>query len=450
VSVLPALRGWRSPEEVMLRFGAVGDVVWADAGFGPEGGRSIVGWGEALCADASEPGAVAAALHRMERDLRAFRTRASPLGWYGWIGYACAAHTLGLDAPVLKRRRDPDSATRPEPPDLAMLNVDRAIVFEHGERRAWLVCADADASAAWLREVGDWWNTADRVPPPPPPPPPPARRPDARWADSDDHYLGLIDACQRAITAGDVYQACLTTSVAVDGVDDDLGVYRRLRRHSPAPRSAFARIGGTAVLSASPERFLSAAAGGHLTTSPIKGTRPRSADSAADRRVAQELAGNDKERAENLMIVDLMRNDLMRSCAPGSVAVSELFSVKSYRHVHQLVSTVEGDLRPGVCPLTAALRCFPAGSMTGVPKRRAVQLLGELETGPRGAYAGVLGRFEYSGVVELAVTIRTIVIHGGRARIGVGGGITALSDPAAELAEVKTKAAPLLAVLGSR
>ncbi|RNE62579.1 anthranilate synthase component I family protein [Cryobacterium tepidiphilum] len=423
----------------MLRFGTSGDVVWADAGDEPGDGPSIIGWGDALTADALAPGAVAAALHLVETDLAAGTSRPSPLGWYGWIGYACAAHTLGVD---------PRTLTRPGGTDLAMLKVQRAIVFDHRAQRARLVCDSDDATdAAWRREVTTWWSSAERAPLLPPPP---VGRAAARWADSDARYLRLIEECQRAITAGDVYQACLTTGAVVDGVDDDLDAYRRLRRHSPAPHAAFLRIGGTSLLSASPERFLSATPAGRLATSPIKGTRPRADDPAADRLAAAELLESEKERAENLMIVDLMRNDLMRSCPPASVEVTELFAVKSYRHVHQLVSTIEGDLRPGVSPLTAALACFPPGSMTGVPKRRAVQLLAGLEGAPRGAYAGVVGRFEYSGTAELAVVIRTIVIDGGRARIGAGGGITALSDPAAELAEVKTKAAPLLAVLGSR
>jgi para-aminobenzoate synthetase component 1 len=196
------------------------------------------------------------------------------------------------------------------------------------------------------------------------------------------------------------------------------------------------------VLGASPESFLAVDAGGVVSSSPIKGTRPRSSDPDEDARAADELRGNEKELAENLMIVDLVRNDLTRVAAPGTVAVTELFAVRSYRHVHQLVSTVTARLAPGRTALDAVETTFPAGSMTGAPEGR-----------PRGVYAGAVGRLGLDGTASLAMAIRSVVVERAtprrpaRATVGVGGGITSSSVPSDELAEVRLKATALLRVL---
>jgi para-aminobenzoate synthetase component I len=271
--------------------------------------------------------------------------------------------------------------------------------------------------------------------------------------DTDAAYLAKIAACQDAIRAGDAYLLCLTTTYATDPADgavDVLATARRLRESSATGWGGILRTGGAAVVSATPERFLEVA-DGIVRTRPIKGTRPRDPDPAIDARLAAELAADEKERAENLMIVDLMRNDLARVCPPDAVAVPELFAVESHPQVHQLVSTIEGRLAPGRDAIDAIAACFPAGSMTGTPKRRALELLDDLEGEDRGAYAGAFGRLGPDGSADLRMTIRTIVIDDdGRATIGAGGGITALSDPVAELAEVALKARALLAALAPR
>jgi para-aminobenzoate synthetase component 1 len=181
----------------------------------------------------------------------------------------------------------------------------------------------------------------------------------------------------------------------------------------------------------------------------MKGTRPRGATAELDAAISAELRSSDKERAENLMIVDLMRNDLARVCELGSVTVTELLEVESYAHVHQLVSTVTGRLAPGRSPVDAVEACFPAGSMTGAPKRRASELLDGLERRARGLYSGAFGYVGIDGRVDMAMTIRSIVLDAAGATVGTGGGITALSVPTEELAECKLKAAALLAVLGT-
>jgi anthranilate/para-aminobenzoate synthase component I len=257
----------------------------------------------------------------------------------------------------------------------------------------------------------------------------------------------MIEACQAAIRAGDAYQLCLTNRVDVATDARPFDVYRRLRRISRATHGAFVRVDEVSVLSASPELFLHVA-GRVAVTRPVKGTRRRGRDAAEDRELARELAADEKERAENLMIVDLMRNDLARVATVGGVSVPELLEVETHRHVHQLVSTVRAELADGVDALDVVDACFPAGSMTGAPKVSAMGILHELERGPRGVYSGCLGRLGLDGSAELAMVIRTIVMRGGVASVGTGGGITALSIPPNELAETELKAAAPLAALG--
>ena len=203
------------------------------------------------------------------------------------------------------------------------------------------------------------------------------------------------------------------------------------------------------MVCSSPEQLLLVKPSGLVSTKPIKGTRPRSADVIKDKALADELRNNEKERAENLMIVDLMRNDIGRVVHPDSIKVSKLFEIESYATVHQLVSTVEGQLAPGETAVSAMAAAFPGGSMTGAPKLRAMEIISELEKGPRGVYSGAVGYFGFNGAAEFGMTIRTIVFEGTRAYIGVGGGITSDSDPMAELEETKLKAQALLRALNA-
>jgi len=184
-------------------------------------------------------------------------------------------------------------------------------------------------------------------------------------------------------------------------------------------------------------------------TSPIKGTRPRGSTEVDDQALRDELESSDKERAENVMIVDLMRNDLGRVCKPGTVGVTSLLAVESYAQVHQLVSTVRGELADGLDGVDAIAACFPAGSMTGAPKRSAAAILDGLEQRARGIYAGAFGYVGFDGAVDLGMVIRSIIMDARGCTVGTGGGITALSVPGEELAEAKLKAAALLAVLGA-
>jgi len=266
--------------------------------------------------------------------------------------------------------------------------------------------------------------------------------------NSDAEYLKLIESCKEHIAKGDAYQLCLTNQITVETANDPFAVYLKLRSSNPAPYSSFIRIGQVTLVSSSPEQFLRVT-GDVVSTKPIKGTRPRGADPESDKALALELVNNEKERAENLMIVDLMRNDLGKVSEPADVVVSKLFDVESYATVHQLVSTVSAVLKPGLGVFDAVAACFPAGSMTGAPKLRAIEILQGLEVSPRGIYSGCFGYISFTGSADLAMTIRTIVFEEGLATIGIGGGITIDSVASEELAETKLKARALLQALGS-
>jgi len=260
-------------------------------------------------------------------------------------------------------------------------------------------------------------------------------------------YLEAIAACRRALLDGESYELCLTNRVSRAGAIDPFGTYRLLRRLSPAPYGAFLRLPGLAVLSASPERFLAIDAEGRVETRPIKGTRGRGDDPTTDAALARDLATSEKDRAENLMIVDLLRNDLSRVAIPGSVEVHGLFSVESFAQVHQLVSTVRARLAPGRDAIDCLEACFPGGSMTGAPKVRSMRILDELEPGPRGLYSGALGYLSLDGAADLSIVIRTIVVTAVSAHYGMGGAIVALSDAADEWQETLIKGRALAAVL---
>jgi para-aminobenzoate synthetase component 1 len=365
------------------------------------------------------------------------------LGWVGWLGYELGAQILGTPAHDSRH------------PDAALLEVHRVLMFDHATRTVTALARRApgdptDAPQAWADTVRQALAAAEAPPAAsvPPSPPPALGAGAARWRHDAHRYAELIAECQAFIRAGDAYQLCLTNEIQVDVRPHPVDAYLALRAGSPSHHGGLLRFGDTALLSASPEQFLAVSPGGRVITKPIKGTRARSAGVVRDRELRAELEGSDKERAENLMIVDLMRNDLGRIAELGSVRVTNLLAVESYAHVHQLVSTVEARLAAGLTGVDAVASCFPAGSMTGAPKISAMTILDALEDGPRGLYAGAFGYLGRNGAVDLAMVIRSIVLGPDGASIGTGGGITALSDPLEEIEETRLKAAALLAVLG--
>lgn len=426
-----------------------GEAVWLDSGPDAVVGRSVLGTGTRILTASAAAGTVT--LDGATRAGSAFETltgllsapmpasglhplAASSLGWTGWLGYEAGAARLGL--PV---------ATGPGW-DAAFLLVDRAVVFDHATGDATLLDASADPGS-WVLDAADMLRSATGAaaahesghPVLPAP---------VRWRHDDDAYLLRIAACQDAIRAGDAYQLCLTNTAEAHTAADPLAVHLRLRRTSPAHHAGFLRIAGETLVSSSPEQFLHVAPDGRVQTKPVKGTRRRGRTPAADRHLRAELEASEKERAENVMIVDLMRNDLGRVCETGSVGVHRLLAVESYTQVHQLVSTVEGRLRDGLGAVDALAACFPAGSMTGAPKLSAMRILHRLEQGPRGVYAGCFGLFAVDGSADLAMVIRSLRFRNRTVTVGAGGGITALSVPAEELEEVRIKAAALLRAAG--
>ncbi|WP_019179037.1 anthranilate synthase component I family protein [Microbacterium yannicii] len=425
-----AVERWADPASVFAaRFAQEEHVFWLDAGPGATQGWSWIGTG--LPDDPDRVRRVRAGASADGDVSGPFRS-----GWVGWIGYDAAAAAAGA----------PAAFDDGDVPHEVWLRADRIVGFDHSSRRAWVFAAAqaGPALAAAVAATGETW-----------PAPEPAHDvgiADARHAP--DEYARLIERCREAIREGDAYQLCLTTRFGVEAAVDPIEAYGRLRSATPSHHGGLIRSGAVALVSASPERFLQvsgtdAEGGAVVRTRPIKGTRPRGADPATDVALASELHTSEKERAENIMIVDLMRNDLSRVCVPGSVGVDGLLEIESYPAVHQLVSTVSGELVPGTTVGDLLDAAFPAGSMTGAPKLSAMTILHGLEGGPRGIFAGCFGWVGDDGALDLAMVIRSLVIGPDRAYVGAGGGITWRSDAAAEVAEVGVKARGPLAALGA-
>ncbi|GII96412.1 aminodeoxychorismate synthase component I [Sinosporangium siamense] len=386
-------------------------------------------------------------LEWLDRDLRSLHVEAPELpfdfapGWVGYLGYE------------LKAQCDGDLAHRSPDPDAVMVFADRAVVLDHHTDTTYLLAladgAVEDAARAWLATVeADLAALAGQAPEPCAAPPAHTAA-DPLLRHDRESYLKLIDTCHEEIGAGETYEVCLTNMIETDSDLAPWPAYRFLRRVSPAPFAAYLDFAGLAVLSTSPERFLRVDRHGTMESKPIKGTRPRGATPAEDALLIADLRTSEKDRAENLMIVDLVRHDLGRCAEVGSVKADPVFQVETYATVHQLVSTVRARLRPGAGAVAAVRAAFPGGSMTGAPKIRTMQIIDRLEGGPRGVYSGAIGYFAVTGAADLSIVIRTAVVRGGRLRYGVGGAITALSERQAEFEETVVKARPLLELLGT-
>lgn len=384
------------------------------------------------------------------------------LGWVGFLGYELGRESGGPD-------RTADGHA-----DADLRFVDRAVVVDH-TGGAWALTLVADAEPAASAQNRAWLETVTGSPSP---------------ADVADAATGLpagvssavgrtsradheraVDACRAEIREGNAFQVCLTTSFSVPGggrearvgpgTDPHLSEYFRMRASDPVPFGAYLRLGPLRVASRSPERFLRIAADRTVLAEPIKGTRRRLADAAADAAVRDELAVSAKDRAENVMIVDLLRNDLLRTAIPGSVHVERLCAVETYASVHQMVSTIGAVLPSGTSPADVVRAAFPPGSMTGAPKISAMAIADRLEGAPRGVYSGVIGYFSASGAVDLSVVIRTLVTvvdaSGGgvdpvevRSRtLGAGGAVTWSSVASDEADEVVTKTRSVLGAVGA-
>jgi len=365
-------------------------------------------------------------------------------GAVGYLGYE-----LGLSLEGIAPSQVDDLGL----PDLVMLFVDRVLAFD-AEAPALYACglgfgrSEGEARRAAEHAAAE----LERGPSREALAPAPAGAEPARPCSGSDpaereRHAKATEAILREIAAGEVYQACLTRRVSRACRAQPFALYQALRRENPAPFAAWLSLPELCIAGSSPERFLGLDAGGRVESRPIKGTRPRGRTPEADAAQREALRRSEKDRAENLMIVDLVRNDLGRVCLPGSISVPELFALEPYAGVFQLVSAVRGQLAPGRDAVDLIRAAFPPGSMTGAPKIAAMRLLASLESLRRGVYSGALGYLDARGGMDLCVVIRTLLLQRGVAYLHSGGGIVADSDPSAEWQESLDKLAPLLAAL---
>jgi para-aminobenzoate synthetase component 1 len=348
--------------------------------------------------------------------------------WLGWLSY-----DLGRQIEDLPALAEDDTGL----PPLALGRYDAWLEFDHA-RRSVEMCGPGDGSR--LRRALEETPSAS-----------PEHRPVDEWRSTlpRAEFEHAVERTIEYIRAGDVFQVNLAHRLSADWTGDVFGLYARLRSASPAPFMALVRLGGADLVSASPERFLQVS-GTRIETRPIKGTRPRADLPKRDEALGAELRRSSKDRAENVMIVDLARNDLGRVARYGSVEVERLCAHERHPGVHHLVSTVSATLRPGVGPAEVVRAAFPPGSITGAPKVRAMGIIDELEPVRRGPYCGAIGWLDGCGDLDLSVAIRTFVAARGQLHLHVGGGVTAASDPTDEWRETMHKAARLLEAAGGR
>ncbi len=353
---------------------------------------------------------------------------------------------LGYDLldPAPRAARDDDGL-----PELVVLAVDRSLRFLPGGSLRVATWRGAAPDAQGEHDVERLLERLAANPEPDPAPGSP-RPVGATTSLPRARYVAAVERVREHIRAGDVYQANLTQRFRAPFRGDALELYRGLAAETPAPRSAFLDTGRFALVSASPESFLTVRPDRRIETRPIKGTRPRGAGTPEDRRQARELLDSPKERAELTMIVDLERNDLGRVCETGSVEVPERGGLESYAAVHHLEARVVGTLRPDVGVAELLRATFPGGSITGAPKRRAIEILRELEPVRRGFFTGSLLWLGDDGSLVSSILIRSVVLAGGVAYLGAGGGIVADSDPEAEWHESNHKARAAARALGFR
>lgn len=393
------------------------------------------------------------------------------LGWLGYLGYELGDQSGGGAVPGRHQQARPAAV-----PDAALLFAGRAVVLDHLENCVYVLTLTgvhqpaahgeaqeflATVRAAHAASLATPTTSATPAQPhttaqPGPTTPAIPKPPNFTARDGERSYKNKIAAAQAQIREGNSYEICLTTTLdaATEMRMDPWAVYQALRRRSPAPFAAFLRLGPLSVASTSPERFLRIDSDGLMRAEPIKGTRRRDADPAADAALKADLASSAKDRAENVMIVDLLRNDLSRFARPESLTVPRLCAIESYATVHQMVSTIEARLTPGSSRAQAVAAAFPAGSMTGAPKISTMAILDVLEAGPRGVYSGAIGYFSLNAATDLSVVIRTLVLQdtddgGTHLSLGIGGAITADSDDEEEWQEIQAKAFGVLSTLAA-
>lgn len=354
-------------------------------------------------------------------------------GWFLYLSYELAGEIEqlppvkgGIAAPLALATRIP-----------------AAVIRDHENQAGWIVIesdnSDAETLLAYIKKDLDQVKV---------------KQPEDLFArelneEPAQDYLDAVSAAKHYIREGDIFQANLSREwkAVLQGQVSPDNLYTKLRRTNPAPFAGLVRIDQElSIVSSSPERLINVSAG-KISTRPIAGTFPRGANKESDEKLSKELLAHPKERSEHIMLIDLERNDLGRICCAGSVHVPELMVLETYQHVHHIVSEVAGELRPGVTPAQIIAATFPGGTITGCPKVRCMEIIAELESGPRGAYTGSIGYLNRDGSMDLNILIRSITLQGNEARFRAGAGIVADSVPRRELAETRAKAEGLVRAL---
>lgn len=338
-------------------------------------------------------------------------------------------------------------------PDMAFMIADTALIFDHLKHKAMVISnarVEGDASEAYDRAISEIDGAVKKLQSTITVSPIPSAVPVSGKAMSGNvsrqDFERMVDKAKEYISAGDIFQVVLSQRFSAKLEADPFDVYRILRTINPSPYMAFIKIDGISLAGASPEPLITVS-GRRVATRPIAGTRRRGATDAEDEALAAELLADEKERAEHIMLVDLGRNDLGRVCTPSSVDVEEMMVLEKYSHVMHLVSTVAGELLPSLDALDALKAAFPAGTVSGAPKIRAMEIIDELEPQARGPYAGVYGYLGYSGDLDCGITIRTVIMCDGMAHVQAGAGIVADSVPSREYDECVNKARALFAAV---
>ena len=368
-------------------------------------------------------------------------------GAVGYFGYDCVRHVEHLPAPP------PDDLGLP---DMAFLMTDVVVVFDHLRHTITLLTniftdEEPDIDAAYAAAVDRLADIKARLRAPLPFPEGASRRDPAtalqgtqvRSTFERDRFLSGVERIREYIFAGDAFQVVLSQRFELPVSVGGFSIYRGLRAVNPSPYMYYISFRDFEVVGSSPEPLVTVT-GRYAETRPIAGTRPRGATPAEDARLAEEMLNDEKERAEHLMLVDLGRNDLGRVCRPGTVSVDSFMEVERYSHVMHMVSSVSGELESGVGAMDALRAVFPAGTVSGAPKVRAMEIIDELEPVRRGPYAGAIGYLSHSGDLDSCIYIRTILVRGGRAYVQAGAGIVADSDPESEYRETQNKAGAML------
>src|SRR3990170_2868512 len=364
-------------------------------------------------------------------------------GAVGFLAYEASRHF---------EPRVPIPAADPQAfPEALFMFTDTILVFDHLKHTIKVVAhcrLDGDLEASYRQACWRIDELVERLPRPPPAAPPPIEAAPARQATVSSNtekgdFMRKVERCRDYIVAGDIYQVQISQRFQRPTHAHPFSVYRALRTVNPSPYMYYLAMGGSYIIGASPE-MLVRVEDGRVENHPIAGTRRRGRDAEDERRMEEELTSDEKERAEHIMLVDLARNDVGRIAEAGSVQVTELMAVEKYSHVMHLVSHVVGRLRPWLTSYDALRACFPAGTVTGAPKIRAMEIIAEMEKDRRGPYAGAVGYFDLSGNLDTAITIRTIMMKDGVAHVQAGGGIVYDSDPAAGDAETENKALALI------